>query len=76
MNSVVFRVDSSLEIGTGHLYRCLNLARSFSSSNLKIVFVCRNHNGNLIDLIKNEFQVLTLAEKKLKKVRIILICIG
>ena len=67
MNSLVFRVDSSLEIGTGHLYRCLNLARSFSSSNLKVFFVCRNHNGNLIDLIKDEFQVLTLAEKKIKK---------
>jgi len=69
MNSVVFRVDSSLEIGTGHLYRCLNLARVFSSSNLNIVFVCRNHNGSLIDLIKNEFKVLLLSEKKIKKVK-------
>ena len=36
--------------------------------NLNIVFICRSHNDNLIDLIKNEFQVLILSQKKTKKV--------
>ena len=58
MGFIVFRVDSSNIIGTGHVYRCLNLA-SFLKKKNEILFVCRNLKGNIIKEIKNKgFKVL------------------
>ena len=51
---VVFRVDSSLQIGTGHVMRCLSLADELKSNNNNVSFVCRNDVGNLINFIKNK----------------------
>jgi UDP-2,4-diacetamido-2,4,6-trideoxy-beta-L-altropyranose hydrolase len=47
VRNVVFRVDSSPEIGGGHLRRCLALASELRARQADIVFVCRNHRGNL-----------------------------
>lgn len=43
--NIVFRVDSSNFIGTGHLYRCLHLANCFRENN--IYFICKKHPYNL-----------------------------
>ena len=48
---IVVRTDASLEIGTGHVMRCLTLAASLSDQGAEVRFLCRAHNGNLIDLI-------------------------
>ena len=56
--NIIFRVDSSLKIGAGHLMRCLTLADEFKKRNHNITFICRSLNGNLISLIK--YPVLTL----------------
>ena len=48
----VFRVDSSNQMGAGHLMRCLTLADELQKQNYKITFICRELTGNLISLIK------------------------
>ena len=52
---VVFRVDASLEIGTGHVMRCLTLADALHSVNgAECQFICREHTGHLIDYIRGK----------------------
>lgn len=59
---VVFRVDASSEIGTGHVIRCLTLAKALRKREVKCEFICRPHVGNLIDLIRREgFEVTELS---------------
>lgn len=59
---VVIRTDASLEIGTGHVMRCLTLAASLRERGAETLFVCREHSGNLIEPIRQKgFEVLTLS---------------
>ena len=55
---VVFRVDASLQMGTGHVMRCLTLANELKQQNHEIVFICRELTGNLILLIKYPVLIL------------------
>ena len=55
---IVFRVDSSDQMGAGHLMRCLTLADELQQQNHKITFICRELTGNLISLIKYPVLVL------------------
>ena len=50
---VAFRTDASLQIGTGHVMRCLTLADSLREQGAECQFVCREHEGNLIDHIRS-----------------------
>ena len=50
---VVFRVDSSLVMGTGHVMRCLTLAQMLKENGADIEFICRKHKGNLIEKIRS-----------------------
>ena len=61
---VVFRVDSSLQIGSGHLMRCLTLAERLKKENdADVYFVMRALSGNLIDLVKQKkISVLELPQ--------------
>ena len=59
--NIAFRVDSSEAIGTGHCMRCLTLALKLQETGLKVIFVCRKTNGNLINLIeRHNFKVIPL----------------
>lgn len=59
--SIVFRVDSSATIGSGHLVRCLTLADQLRAEGCNIAFICREHAGNLIRLIESRgFGVIRL----------------
>ena len=61
---VVFRVDSSLKIGTGHVMRCLTLAKTLLKEKHTVSFICRNLEGNLIEHIeKNHFDVARLNDE-------------
>jgi len=57
---VVFRVDASLQMGTGHVMRCLSLANELTRQGHECCFVCREHPGNLGDLIASQGHGLTL----------------
>jgi len=46
---VVLRADASTSIGTGHVMRCLTLARALQDVGAQILFVSRDHAGNLND---------------------------
>lgn len=60
---VIFRVDASLNVGSGHVMRCLVLAEELQNRGHDIIFVCRELEGNLIDYIQNsQFQVITLKK--------------
>ena len=52
--NILFRVDSSDIIGTGHLYRCLNFADLYSYSN-NITFISKKHSFNLNNKIKEKY---------------------
>ena len=49
--NIIFRVDASLKIGTGHVMRCLALAKIFKENGLVVKFACRKLKGNLIKKI-------------------------
>ena len=50
--NIVFRTDASLQIGTGHVMRCLALTEALRVRGAQISFICRELPGNLIDLIR------------------------
>jgi UDP-2,4-diacetamido-2,4,6-trideoxy-beta-L-altropyranose hydrolase len=50
----LFRADASLEIGTGHVMRCLTLADALSKAGASCEFICRQHPGHLIDFIRHK----------------------
>ena len=60
--AVVFRTDASLEIGTGHLMRCLTLANALQAEGCECHFICREHPGNLIEHVRQQgHKVYSLA---------------
>lgn len=60
--NVVFRVDSGLDIGTGHLVRCLTLAKLLREKGAKrIFFICRPHQNNISEMVlESNFTLLML----------------
>ncbi|EGM78216.1 pseudaminic acid biosynthesis-associated protein PseG [Rheinheimera sp. A13L] len=60
--NALFRVDASAVIGSGHLMRCLTLAKALQQSGWFIAFACRAHPGNLIQWLRDQsFDVLELT---------------
>lgn len=59
---VLFRVDASDKIGSGHVMRCLCLAEELKHRGSDIVFFCRQLKGNLIGSIeKRGYKVYRLS---------------
>lgn len=50
----VFRADASVEIGTGHVMRCLTLADILKRKGVEIAFVCRSMSGDMCDFIRKK----------------------
>ena len=66
-----FRVDASLQIGTGHVMRCLTLAQSLTARGARCVFICRKHEGHLAGKIKSfGFELIELPRIFLKSDRL------
>lgn len=59
----IFRTDASLQIGTGHVMRCLTLAKALRDRGAECTFICREHEGHLIEKIRQEgFECIALAK--------------
>jgi UDP-2,4-diacetamido-2,4,6-trideoxy-beta-L-altropyranose hydrolase len=48
---IVFRADASVDIGTGHVMRCITLAEELTRQGHQCLFICRDHPGHLGELI-------------------------
>jgi UDP-2,4-diacetamido-2,4,6-trideoxy-beta-L-altropyranose hydrolase len=58
---IAIRADASYVLGTGHVIRCLTLAKVFQSKGHSVTFFCKKHEGNLIKLIeRNLFSAVPL----------------
>ena len=64
MSQIVIRTDSGRHIGSGHIMRCLTIAKSLSKMGAVVTFCCRNHIGHQSKLLE-EFTVLMLPEPEL-----------
>lgn len=63
--NVIIRADASVEIGTGHVMRCLTLADALREKGVQVSFICRELPGNLCSFIENKgYQVYRLPYKK------------
>lgn len=50
--NIVFRTDASINMGTGHVMRCLTLAEALRQAGHDCHFICREHEGNLLAVIQ------------------------
>lgn len=61
---IAIRVDASLQIGTGHVMRCLTLADELQGNGVQVVFICREHSGHLCDMVAAKgFDVIRLVSR-------------
>lgn len=61
MTKIAIRTDSSFAMGSGHVIRCLNLAKKLNTH--EVTFICRSYQGNLIDKIaESGFKVIEIRE--------------
>ena len=58
--NIAFRTDSSYTIGTGHIHRCLNIARKFKKKKINVFFV-NDYPGNINKIIQKEFALFNLS---------------
>ena len=66
--NVAFRSDSSFEIGTGHIHRCISIAREFKKKKSRVFFFAHEYKGNINNLIQEEFKLLKLPIQKNKNI--------
>jgi len=65
LKKILFRVNSSSNIGLGHLMRCLTLAKEYKDS--KIYFACENLAGNFNQKVIEEGYSLKVLKSNDKK---------
>ncbi|MDF2065815.1 UDP-2,4-diacetamido-2,4,6-trideoxy-beta-L-altropyranose hydrolase [Bacillus sp. Cr_A10] len=59
---VIIRTDASIQIGSGHVMRCLTLAKQLKKNDIKVTFITRDLYGNLNEFIRSQgFEVFELS---------------
>jgi UDP-2,4-diacetamido-2,4,6-trideoxy-beta-L-altropyranose hydrolase len=59
---IAFRADASLQMGSGHVMRCLTLADAFKAQGADCHFISREHPGHLLEVIHQRgYKVNTLV---------------
>ena len=61
--NIIFRVDSSKEIGAGHSMRCYALAEEFLRNNHKVIFISNSQ----LDFVKEKLLSKNIIIEKIKK---------
>lgn len=54
MKKVIIRTDSSTAIGSGHVMRCLTIAHQLKKHGVKVSFLMKRLQGNLIDYVEKQ----------------------
>lgn len=64
MSFVAFRLDSSRNIGSGHIQRCVTLANHLKEHGINSVFICKNHPQNFNFIAeKSGYKIYSLPER-------------
>ena len=65
---IFIRVDSGLKIGTGHMMRCLSLAKILIDYDFQVCFLSKRLEGNICDLIiKNGYEIKYISNTNNKE---------
>lgn len=54
MMNIIIRTDASIEIGSGHVMRCLTIAKKLREKGCRVKFWMKPLVGNLIDYVMQE----------------------
>jgi len=69
LTKIYFRCDSSSDIGSGHVIRCLTLANFLKKKGLFATFICKETEGNLFDVIlKYNHNLVVLSNNNNKNI--------
>ena len=52
--NILFRADASIHIGSGHVMRCLVLAKILRNRGHQVTFATRPQKGDFVDYIKQQ----------------------
>jgi len=66
--NIVIRVDAGMQIGTGHIMRCLTLAEELHRRNVHVQFICRAHPGHLGNMVSSKGFSITLLPAPIQSV--------
>ena len=57
---IAIRVDGNIEIGVGHVFRCITLANKLIDYKIECTFFVRNISKNLFKILDEKFEVILL----------------
>ena len=68
MLNIIFRVDSGNLLGTGHVFRCLNIANIIENANIE--FICKDFSNNSSYVIQKKYKIHLIKPSKSSNVNL------